>query len=197
MSLQIVISRYSESIEWTKGIERCIIYNKGSPIITDHSVITLPNIGREGHTFLHHIIEHYDTLDEYTMFLQGFPFDHCPFLEQILKNYEWKRPFHIMAKDVRHITLVDDDTCTLLSSISTMLPTFNTIFNRTVENHRFYFGAGAQMCVSRDTIRTRPKEFYEKIRDMLSYSINPIEGYWLERFWPMIFLGEMLLERST
>lgn len=197
MLLQIIVARYNESIDWTAGFTNCIIYNKGeSECNTAHKVIILPNVGREGHTFLHHIITNYDTLEEYTMFLQGFPFDHCPFLEKILMSDEWKRPFHMMTNDVRYATIVYDETCAKLPSHYNMVPTFNYIFNRNKNDHPFYFGPGAQMCVSRETIRTRPKEFYKKIYDLLSHNANPLEGYMLERFWPMIFLGEGLESRS-
>ena len=87
----IVVARYNESIDWTK-FYNCIIYNKGDPIEntnTTTNVTTLPNVGREGHTYLHHIINNYDTLSDYTMFLQGNPFDHTS-LESILPSSEWK-----------------------------------------------------------------------------------------------------------
>ena len=78
----------------------------------------------------------------------------------------------------------------------TMLELYNSIFNRKNNEFSLWFGAGAQLCVSRATIRTRPKEFYEQIYNILAYDINPIEGHAIERFWPMIFLGENLEERS-
>ncbi|ORY34129.1 hypothetical protein BCR33DRAFT_791192 [Rhizoclosmatium globosum] len=34
-------------------------------------VIQLENVGREGHTYLHHIITHYDNLADHTLFMQG------------------------------------------------------------------------------------------------------------------------------
>ena len=33
--------------------------------------IPLPNVGREGHSFVHHILEHYDALPDITLFLNG------------------------------------------------------------------------------------------------------------------------------
>jgi hypothetical protein len=98
----IVVARYNESIDWTKSYN-CIIYNKGDPIEnTNTTTIPLPNVGREGHTYLHHIINHYDNLSDYTMFLQGNPFDHTP-LESILSSSEWKKPFHVMSRDIVHM----------------------------------------------------------------------------------------------
>jgi hypothetical protein len=49
------------------------------------------------------------------------------------------------------------------------------------------FGAGAQMIVSREAILRRPKEFYQHIADILSSSVDPIEGYCMERLHPLVF----------
>ena len=193
--LTIVVARYNESIEWTNDIinnnTKCIIYNKG-PKLNDNKcpVIYLPNVGREGHTYLYHIINNYNNLPEYTMFLQGQPFDHTPYLESILASDEWKKPFHVMSSNILNLTINQEQ------NPYTMLELYNSIFNRKNNEFSLWFGAGAQLCVSRATIRTRPKEFYEQIYNILAYDINPIEGHAIERFWPMIFLGENLEERS-
>jgi hypothetical protein len=36
-------------------------------------IYRVPNVGREGHTFLHHIVEHYDNLADHTLFCQETP----------------------------------------------------------------------------------------------------------------------------
>lgn len=193
--MRIIVARYNESMDWTSGIVNCIIYNKGPAVTCTHPVIDLPNVGREGHTYLHHIIENYDQLDDYTMFLQGFPFDHTPFLENIITSEEWRHPFHIISRDVRYANITGDPTCDNIQPVD-LAYHFNRMFNRKKTDHPYYFGGGAQFCVSRETIRSRPKEFYERLREMLGYDVCPIEGYVLERFWPMVFLGESLEERA-
>lgn len=85
-----IIARYNEDISWTRYLQGSItIYNKGLPnIISPHAIVQLPNIGREGHTYLHHITESYNTLQEGTsyIFLQGDPFPHSPFILELLCN---------------------------------------------------------------------------------------------------------------
>ena len=54
-------------------------------------------------------------------------------------------------------------------------------------NFNFKFGAGAQFIVSRNQILKRPKEFYLKLIKLLEYSVNPMEGYVIERFHKIIF----------
>jgi hypothetical protein len=76
--LSVVVARYNENLEWVIPYnDVAIIYNKGHPCppIFNH-IIQLPNIGREGHTYLHHIINNYTRLQRQTFFLQGSPFEH-------------------------------------------------------------------------------------------------------------------------
>ena len=51
-------------------------------------------------------------------------------------------------------------------------------------------GAGAQFVVSKEYIRSNPKEFYLKLIQLLEYSIDPVEGYVIERF------HEIILDKS-
>lgn len=78
---QLVVARYHETTEWIPS--DAIVYNKGEPI--EHprfKVIDAYNEGREGETYLRHIIENYDTLAEFTLFTQADPFDHNPLFVQ-------------------------------------------------------------------------------------------------------------------
>ena len=189
--MKIVISRYNENIDWANGIDNCIIYNKGiTPVTTIHPVIPLPNVGREGHTYLHHIIMNYDKLDDYTVFLQGFPFDHTPQLEYIIndiknKVYQENASFSytIISKDIFTITL--DDNCYYGHSLSKEV--YPKVFGKEKAEHEFIFGAGAQFIVSKEAILSRTKDFYKNIAKLLDYSVNPVEGFVIERFWHMIF----------
>lgn len=76
--LSMVIARYNENLEWVIPYnDIAIIYNKGDPCPPIfNTIIQLPNIGREGHTYLHHIIENYTSVKPQTFFLQGSPFEH-------------------------------------------------------------------------------------------------------------------------
>lgn len=85
----LVVSRYNENISWTKLYNKVYIYNKGEQLEnTNHNVYYLDNIGREGHTYLSHIIDNYNNLDEYIIFCQGDPFEHAPdFIKLTKKHY--------------------------------------------------------------------------------------------------------------
>jgi hypothetical protein len=85
-----VVARYKEDVNWTRYLPgKVIIYNKGGDnfyinnLRNNISTISLPNLGREGHTYLHHIIENYDCLTKRVTFLQGNPFEHSPDLLEL------------------------------------------------------------------------------------------------------------------
>jgi hypothetical protein len=78
--IEIVIARYNENLEWMKEKpflgHSYIVYNKGPNEDFYKSddlkaVVSLENVGREGHTYLYHIIHNYDSLSEITVFLPG------------------------------------------------------------------------------------------------------------------------------
>ena len=75
----IVIARYNEDIEWSKKYSsNVLIINKGDKIEGIEKQIFYPNVGREGHSYYKYIVDNYDNLDDYIIFLQGNPFDHTP-----------------------------------------------------------------------------------------------------------------------
>jgi hypothetical protein len=86
----LIVARYNEDLSWINRLkyrttDKIWIYNKGGqlPITMFDEEIRpliqieqLPNIGREAHTYLHHIIKHYSDLSELNIFTQGNPADH-------------------------------------------------------------------------------------------------------------------------
>ena len=75
---ELVVAVYKEDISWINLISKLnlfhkiTIYNKGERNIADS--IVLPNVGREAHTWVHHIVTNYHNLADLTVFLQGDPF---------------------------------------------------------------------------------------------------------------------------
>lgn len=73
--IEIVIARYDEDVGWSDMYAPLLtIYNKGKVILTGDKhaeVVPLPNIGRETHTYLTHIVKNYDRLALVTVFSQG------------------------------------------------------------------------------------------------------------------------------
>ena len=89
-NVSMVVARYKEDIEWVMAYnDIVIIYNKGPDLnLPFKKIIKLENIGREGHTYLHHIIENYNNLSNKTIFTQGSPFEHNNTILFGVDNYE-------------------------------------------------------------------------------------------------------------
>ena len=183
----IVVARYNENIEWTKQFSNVLIYNKGDPITDDVTEIFLNNVGRESHTYYKHIYDNYDNLAEYTVFLQGNPFDHSPNiisnLNYIINNKELNIDFEFLSNGILSCNIKD---CIYHPGLP-LMETYEKIFGEKKDNSNFLFGAGAQFIVSKKKILQRPKEFYLNIIKILETNINPIEGYVIERFHKLIF----------
>ena len=113
--MAVVIAHYRENLDWISlipsTIKEIIVYHKGGyqlsklrskfllPNDNRIRIYSLPNIGREGHTFLYHIINNYnhwnnkDIKDEdRIIFLQGNPLEHSPYLfSKLFQNYsQWE-----------------------------------------------------------------------------------------------------------
>ena len=72
----IIISRFNEDLSWLDHYKEnfnITIYNKGTKLsnISFGNIISLPNVGRESHTWVHHIFNNYENLDDKNIFLQG------------------------------------------------------------------------------------------------------------------------------
>jgi len=170
-----VIARYNEDVSWV-GDLNCgyIIYNKNQNDINLFEN-TLPNIGREGHTFFTYIINNYESLPDYVCFLHGVPFDHCLDIVDKINNFnmldrflplsasymlgtwEWDRTYALANK----VGLICEDPLKMISS--------------------------CQSIVSKELILKTPKEMYVKLLNELAYHEHPQEAYIIENLWPRIF----------
>lgn len=178
VQFRIVVAKYKEDVEWCKSYN-CIVYDKGG-----EGPITLPNIGREAHTYLYHIVENYDNLDDYTIFLQGNPFDHC-------KNLYSKIDCISEA-----ITIPDYiDLCDNIFNATSKICHFDrtlaisdmyTLLFGDIPERQITFGAGAQFCVSKQAILRIPKHVWIYLLE----NVDKNRGAWvLERLWKEIFLS--------
>jgi hypothetical protein len=107
-NLCIVIARYNENLNWIKLIKnkniKIIIYNKGLDDIhirgittKNIEIIKLPNIGRESHTYLYHIINNYNTLNDTTIFCQGDTIFHSPKFIDLIHYYKLFEPIQPLS----------------------------------------------------------------------------------------------------
>jgi len=207
MHVQCVVARYNEPIEWLKSNHHdVIIYNKGGSIDFSN-VVALPNVGREAHTYLYHIINNYDNLSDITMFTQAKVSDHghTQNLDELLKKfidntsnfkfssrYETYRLGQSRCIDPK-FNLYEKDNLIKSHAISPQLVDkimFGEWFEKNIMDQypvTLHLFSHAIFAVSKKHILSRPKEFYEKLLVQLSTENAPIEAHFLERSWFYVF----------
>ena len=185
--VDIVVARWKENVDWTRECPyNVIIYNKGPYLEGSRP---RPLIGRESMTFLHHIVEHWNELAEYTAFVQGNPFDHAPDLVWTLNEF-LANPTGFCHLGNAH--LVCDrggwpqhgglDVGRVADAVG-------------IHSDSFSFVVGQQFVVSRERIHSRPIEFYQKMAAMIE--IDPEEVPWVyERIWELVFAPPIQAEIS-
>jgi hypothetical protein len=208
--LEVVVARYNEDLRWSNKYEDYLtVYNKGEDEISGS--IKLENIGREAHTYLYHIVNNYDDLADYTVFLQGEPLNpHSPtlyrYLDYVLHSNEYIPDFFWISTRI-----VEGDFEYEREPYHKVFPNIRYAFEKVFGKQppeKFTFGAGAQFCLSRDQIRKRSKEFYQNILDIFEHNPdepdeltlkllgkhgrqNPELAYQMERFWGLVFTYEV------
>lgn len=191
-----VIAKYKEDISWVKNIKnsRVFIYDKSG----DNDVyINLPNIGREAHTYLKHIINNYENLSDFTCFLQGNPYDNYKGNLKIeLKDLEnWNM---IGFYPLSYVFISDLDGNPHHPGLDIDRIVFQKYFINK-PNH-LEFSVGALFIVDKKSILLRKKGFYESLleefnRDDIDNSLtNGGAGtpgnrmpWIMERVWKYIF----------
>ena len=214
--LEIVIANYEEDIEWVNQIptdlyDKLTIYNKGKPknydtlINKGAKVYSLPNIGREGHTYLYHIIANYDNLANVTVFLPGSSYTFYQKKAQldIIIPYLQERKESIIVgfTDMAYIKneletfMIDEYEITSEENKkrnpgTQLVPSPIRPFGKWV-SARFpgeklkCIGYRGVATASREDIQKRPIEFYENLIGDLQVQ-NPEAGHYVERAWPLI-----------
>ena len=189
MSFSIIVARYNENVEWTKQFSNVIIYNKGNELDNGYNKVLLNNVGREGHTYYKHIYDNYDNLTDYTIFLQGNPFDHSPNIiysvNKYINNKDLKIEFDFLSEQIHNSSL--DLECSRYWQCKNIHKNWERVFGVNGIKQECIFGAGAQFIVSKNKILQNTKEFYKNIIQILEYTIDPLEGYDIERFHKYIF----------
>jgi hypothetical protein len=205
-SFEVVIARYNEDLAWVKEefpTERVIVYNKGKDdlILSKNCIIKkLPNIGRESHTYLYHIINNYNNLAERTFFTQG-----AQETEKYRVFFPLKKYKKIASTNCNNIIAA---RCFIMKEevLRSRLDNFkNTKWHDTVmreydfvgfkhkfvdikkDNTPYFYGTyGAIFAVDRDKVLRNSIDYYQNILNVLD-NIAPIEGHYMEKLWDRVF----------
>ncbi len=200
VELELVVARWAEPVAWTRNVPRSVratIHDKGGELdprdFPRATILRLPNVGREAQTYLHHIVERFDAPAAVTVFCQGRPFDHAHDLHRVLRalaagrqtvpDFRWLG-FTIDTDDARGRRLFvpwskNEDGREL------RLDEFHRLLLGEPAPERVRFYPGAQFAVTADRVRSRPRAFWERARE-LAVSF-PDAAHCFERLWDRVF----------
>jgi len=215
-NIDIIVSRYNEDLKWT--IEspfnqfKYIVYNKGDnenfEKINVKQTITVRNVGRCDHTYLYHIVENYDNLNNILVFLPGsinlgnkknLAID---VINRIINNNCNSAVFvarHLqngVLDEFKHFQIENwkcteqqnlsknNETSLHLSTVRPMGKWFLYNFGNILVPYSNYYGIFS--IDKRDIIKHR-KFRYEKLVKQLEVGSNPEVGHYTERSWGAIF----------
>lgn len=202
---ELVVAHYTEALNWLRRLPagiRVTVYDKSADQVAGPGAIALPNLGREAHTYLYHLVNRYHSLPEWTIFCQGKPFDHAFDFKKTLRHAvdHSADPFGGLTP------YQPDGFCWLGHLIDTDDYEGNRLFRPWSKNedgrgldlrgfHRALLGTdgpatytfvlGAQFAVHRNIIHQKPVSFYEQA---LALSITfPDAAHCFERSWDKVF----------
>lgn len=193
--VNIVVAKYNENVEWTKKLNHKVtIYDKSDKPI--EGSIKLKNIGREGETFLYHIVNNYNNLDDITVFLQGNPFEHL----QLLVGWRSKLTDDEINTVIDKMNTEINDTCDFTTFYQVLYndpPQVNGVNIRNAciqfynEYHdNFTVSPGAQYIVPKNNILSRPIEFWKNLHSAM-YDNERLNGYCQEQLWYLAYKHKM------
>ncbi|WP_432738677.1 DUF3431 domain-containing protein [Maridesulfovibrio sp. FT414] len=212
--VQAVIARYSEDISWLAELDcPSVVYNKGTGPV--EGAVVLPNIGRESHTYLTHIVRNYPDFPEFVVFLQGSPFFHmeegadCRTLNALIAEHVERRvPFKGFAwfrmvcdRLGRPHQMADPSKKGRWPGWGKDIPVgkvFERMFGQAAPERFIASAATGLFIVRRDRILVRPLSFYENGLSIIESDPLDAEntGHAFERLWQIVFNGSSNLNPS-
>ncbi len=219
-SVNIIVSRYNEKLAWTTKAPynkyKYTVYNKGPNDDFEKKnvskVLQLPNVGRESHTYLQHIVNNYDNLADINVFLPGSidtnhkVFKKNKFAKKLLnyiekyqnavflsfgniKDNDITKEFHNFKVDAYSSTTAENrqQNAEYMIRKSVYRP-FQTWFQYNIGSAKvpyvIHYGI---FSVNKKDIQQKPKSYYENLLNLVSDHSNPEDGHYFEKSWGAVF----------
>jgi len=209
--IQLIIAKYKEALGWLGRLPfPALVYDKSSAPLP--GAIPLPNIGREGHSFLEHIVRNYRQLAEVNAFLQGAPFQHieggpegltASILDFSARGAQFKGLawFTLKCDHLGRPHDMREEKARRWAGFGKDIPVgrlHSQLFDGPVPLKYHAKAATGQFLVTRERIQTRPWGFYRQALDILEADPQDAEntGHALERLWSVVFNGHLALNRN-
>ena len=214
-SFQVVVCRYKEDVkkmQWAEPYD-CVLYDRTEEPLksTDKKrVVATPNIGRESHAFLTHIVTNYDKLADVTLFSQADPtigycvpihhYRDCASFRAVVVDVA--PGFPLCTRDVYKRTgqqrgygwvqfpspwKHEWEAGSMLRTDLSMGDFFDNLVERERPEGACVQCLHGMFSVTREVVHGRPKRFYQKLLDAIPEHSNPEIGHYFERAWPYIF----------
>lgn len=204
MKVDVVVAHYNENLDWLKDLDAntIYVYSKSSKPPLQNAKL-LPNIGRESHTYLHHIVENYEHICSnpatVTVFLQGDISDHVSikqklFVAHMVKTASQRGKSDAFPWDIPSAYYRPFWNFNIHNSITKPceMP-FGPWFVRYVQPdfpfHSLKWYVAALFAVRNDLIARRSKKYYEALLAQHDH-VNPALCHFFERAWWYIFGGD-------
>lgn len=226
--LDIVISMYKEPVEHLNPVletlqrlptfssqsSRIIIYTKDEKANVEsikqatraYNVTKVPNVGREGETYLRHILEHWDSLAKHTMFIQADIHNPREFIPRVRDYFDPEKTGMLSLGFSGNVCDCNDcgdrfgwhDDTHLIKSL------YGDVYQTEKTCSRALLSYKGQFIASARRIRGVEKKVYEDLWKALSDKDSwahkedylrgrpdemsaPYFGYTLERIWNVLF----------
>jgi hypothetical protein len=184
---ELVVSHFEKDLTWIDNVNsdcKVVIYTKNQDSL---DFIKLPNIGREPHTYLHHIVTNYGDLCDWTIFSQDNNTDHVQDWVNIINQEEsyWKEKAAISAQGAYYFC--DYGTYQEYGENGGGYPmgdVWKTIFGTPFPGI-ITFAPACNFIISKNLIHGRSLDFYLKLKLILEQV--PLAPWIFERYFTYIF----------
>ena len=206
--LRIVLSMYEEPLYAVESLIATLrhipalanadvfIYTKSQKISAEgikqgtgaHQVIQLPNLGREGETYLHHILSQWDSLANHTLFMQANIHNRREVILRLETYFDPLRTGMLSLGFVGHVVRCYGGSDIFEWTPLGLLPDLYRCTQR-AECGRVLLSYKGQFVVSATRIRGIDRTIYEELRTSLirDQSSALVFGFTIERLWSLLF----------
>ena len=200
---ELIIAAYNRNYkEWVDKVSpnvKITVYRKGENLNNEEFFIE-ENLGRDVHTFFYHIVKNYNTLSDFTITSQDYPFDHIHNYVDIINGdiTTWSNNAkHFFSKCWFFCTQYPILLCDKMGSPAHPGLDIESVWNELFEEicpTTISFTPSGHFCISKEDIRNRPLNFYKKIIEILE--TNPKSPWIIERLESYIFNPEYRIKEN-